>query len=102
MRCAGLATRIPGLIGTLGEEFPGYFPVGDGEKLRGLLLRAEGDVRVLPVTETTLRPCCKTDPTQTRDRCLAAPAQGTRKLNRLIAAIISDRRACHRLPESTV
>jgi putative glycosyltransferase (TIGR04348 family) len=40
-----VATRIPGLIGTLGEEFPGYFPVGDGEKLRGLLLRAEGDVK---------------------------------------------------------
>ena len=39
-----LAMRIPGLIGTLTEKFPGYFPVGDTEKLRSLLLRAEADV----------------------------------------------------------
>lgn len=38
-----IATKIPGLIGTLGKEFPGYFPVRDTEKLRRLLLRAESD-----------------------------------------------------------
>lgn len=38
-----IATRIPGLIGTLGKNFPGYFPVGDTEKLRSLLLKAERD-----------------------------------------------------------
>jgi putative glycosyltransferase (TIGR04348 family) len=38
-----IATRIPGLIGTLEEDFPGYFPVGDTKKLRALLRRAETD-----------------------------------------------------------
>ena len=38
-----IATKIPGLIGTLGKNFPGYFPVGDTNKLRRLLLRAERD-----------------------------------------------------------
>ena len=38
-----IATKISGLIGTLGNEFPGYFPVGDTTKLRNLLLRAETD-----------------------------------------------------------
>ena len=40
-----IASKIPGLIGTLNEKFPGYFPVGDTEKLRSLLLQAEADVR---------------------------------------------------------
>jgi glycosyltransferase involved in cell wall biosynthesis len=39
-----MTTKIPGLIGTLGRDFPGYFPVGDTEKLRRLLLRAESNV----------------------------------------------------------
>jgi putative glycosyltransferase (TIGR04348 family) len=39
-----MTTKIPGLIGTLGRDFPGYFPVGDTEKLRGLLLRAESNI----------------------------------------------------------
>jgi glycosyltransferase involved in cell wall biosynthesis len=38
-----VASKIPGLIGTLGKSFPGYFPVGDTKKLRRLLLRAERD-----------------------------------------------------------
>jgi putative glycosyltransferase (TIGR04348 family) len=38
-----IATRIAGLIGTLGKDFPGYFPVGDTTKLRELLLKAEND-----------------------------------------------------------
>ena len=38
-----IASKIAGLIGTLGEKYPGYFPVGDTGKLRGLLLRAEAD-----------------------------------------------------------
>jgi hypothetical protein len=31
------------LIGTLGQDFPGYFPVGDTTKLRELLLKSEND-----------------------------------------------------------
>jgi putative glycosyltransferase (TIGR04348 family) len=38
-----IATRIPGLIGTLGTNFPGYYPVGDTKRLRRLLLKAEND-----------------------------------------------------------
>jgi putative glycosyltransferase (TIGR04348 family) len=38
-----IATKISGLIGTLGKDFPGYFPVGDTTKLRDLLLKVEND-----------------------------------------------------------
>jgi putative glycosyltransferase (TIGR04348 family) len=36
-----VTTKISGLVGTLGDRFRGYFPVGNTEKLRRLLLRAE-------------------------------------------------------------
>jgi putative glycosyltransferase (TIGR04348 family) len=36
-----LASRIPGLMGTLGRDYPGYFAVGDTDRLRRLLLKAE-------------------------------------------------------------
>jgi putative glycosyltransferase (TIGR04348 family) len=36
-----LATRIPGSVGLLGEEYRGYFPVGDTAALATLLGRAE-------------------------------------------------------------
>ena len=38
-----IASRVAGSVGLLGEDYPGYFPVGDTEALRGLLLRAERD-----------------------------------------------------------
>ena len=38
-----IASKISGLMGTLGKRFVGYFPVGDTRKLRRLLLRAESD-----------------------------------------------------------
>ena len=38
-----VTTKIPGLIGTLGRDFPGYFPVGDTKRLTRLLLKAETD-----------------------------------------------------------
>jgi putative glycosyltransferase (TIGR04348 family) len=40
-----IATRIPGLMGTLGKDYSGYFPVGNTEKLTLLLRRAETDRR---------------------------------------------------------
>jgi putative glycosyltransferase (TIGR04348 family) len=40
-----IASRISGLIGTLGEDYPGYFPVGKTENLRDLLIKAESDAR---------------------------------------------------------
>jgi putative glycosyltransferase (TIGR04348 family) len=36
-----IAAKIPGLMGTLGEGYPGYFPVGDTRALEGLLQKAE-------------------------------------------------------------
>jgi putative glycosyltransferase (TIGR04348 family) len=38
-----IASKIPGLMGTLGKDYPGYFPVGDTMALAELFLRAEYD-----------------------------------------------------------
>jgi glycosyltransferase involved in cell wall biosynthesis len=38
-----VASCISGLIGTLGPNYPGYFPVGDTAALASLLARAESD-----------------------------------------------------------
>ena len=38
-----ICSRISGLRGTLGNNFPGFYPVGNTEKLRTLLLKAESD-----------------------------------------------------------
>ncbi|MHB1052618.1 MAG: selenoneine biosynthesis selenosugar synthase SenB [Thiobacillus sp.] len=39
-----LASGIPGNIGMLGEDYPGYFPVGDEHQLAKLLWAAENDL----------------------------------------------------------
>ena len=38
-----LSTRIAGSVGILGEDYPGYFPVGDTEELASLLARFESE-----------------------------------------------------------
>jgi putative glycosyltransferase (TIGR04348 family) len=38
-----ISSRISGSIGLLGDEYPGYFPVGDSQALSDLLCRAETD-----------------------------------------------------------
>ena len=38
-----VASRIPGLIGTLGPDYPGYFTAGDTPGLTAVLARAESD-----------------------------------------------------------
>jgi hypothetical protein len=38
-----IASRISGSIGVLGEEYPGYFPMGDTQALSDLLRHAETD-----------------------------------------------------------
>jgi glycosyltransferase involved in cell wall biosynthesis len=38
-----LASRIPGQIGILGDDYPGYFEVGDTKHLAKLMLRCETD-----------------------------------------------------------
>lgn len=40
---AVLSTRIPGTVGILGADYPGYFPVGDPARLAQLLVHAETD-----------------------------------------------------------
>jgi len=47
-----IASRIPGLIGTLGERYPGYFPAGDTRALARLLRRAEADSRFYETLKT--------------------------------------------------
>jgi len=39
-----VASRIPGSVGLLGKNYPGYFPAGDTDALARLLLRLESDV----------------------------------------------------------
>ncbi len=38
-----ISSRIPGSVGLLGEDYGGYFPVGDTQALAALLQRAETD-----------------------------------------------------------
>ncbi|MGE5217561.1 MAG: selenoneine biosynthesis selenosugar synthase SenB [Chloroflexota bacterium] len=38
-----IASKIAGLIGTLGPRYSGYFPLGDTDRLRKLFLKAETD-----------------------------------------------------------
>jgi glycosyltransferase involved in cell wall biosynthesis len=38
-----ISSRIDGSVGLLGEDYPGYFPVGDTQALANLLWRAETD-----------------------------------------------------------
>jgi len=38
-----VSSRIPGSLGLLGSDYPGYFPVGDTQALRVLLQRVEAD-----------------------------------------------------------
>jgi len=42
-----LSSYIPGSVGMLGAEYPGYFPEGDTEQLRTLMLQTERDVEFL-------------------------------------------------------
>jgi putative glycosyltransferase (TIGR04348 family) len=40
-----LGTRIPGTVGILGADYPGYFPAGDFARLAQLLVHAETDAQ---------------------------------------------------------
>jgi putative glycosyltransferase (TIGR04348 family) len=42
-----VSTPTGGVVGLLGEDYPGYFPVGDAAALRALLLRCELDLKFL-------------------------------------------------------
>ena len=46
-----LSTDIPGSRGLLGDDYPGYYPVGDDRGLASLLLRAESEAAYLTELE---------------------------------------------------
>lgn len=46
-----LTTEIDGCVGVLGQDYDGYFPVGDAEVLTKLFTRAETDVKYLAQLE---------------------------------------------------
>ncbi|MBI2880458.1 MAG: TIGR04348 family glycosyltransferase [Candidatus Tectomicrobia bacterium] len=63
-----LASRIPGSVGLLGEDYPGFFPAGDARALARLLARMETD----PHFTERLRAACARlapdfDPVRERD-----------------------------------
>jgi putative glycosyltransferase (TIGR04348 family) len=69
-----LSARIPGSIGILGADYPGYFPVGDTAALAALLARAEGDAAFY----NALRRWCR------RLRPLVRPARERQSWRRLL------------------
>lgn len=77
-----LATRIDGSVGLLGEDYPGYFPIGDAAGLARLLQRAATDPAYL--AELTAR-------VQAR-RELVEPARERRSWADLLAAVSSGSR----------
>jgi glycosyltransferase involved in cell wall biosynthesis len=59
-----IASEIDGSVGLLGEDYAGYFPVQDTQKLSELLLKAETDPAYL---QTLAQQCSKRAPLFTRD-----------------------------------
>jgi putative glycosyltransferase (TIGR04348 family) len=66
-----IASRIPGSVGLLGEDYPGYFPVEDTSALRALLLRAETEPPYLAELQAA---CAARRPLFTAEREQAALA----------------------------
>jgi putative glycosyltransferase (TIGR04348 family) len=62
-----VAARIPGLMGTLGTDYPGYFRVGDSRHLAHLLCRAETDRRFYGMLKRSCaRAAAKVNPARER------------------------------------
>ena len=74
-----LGTRIPGTIGILGADYPGYFPVGDPARLTQLLWRAETQKKWY---EELRRRCAAL-------RTLVAPERERESWRRLLAELAS-------------
>lgn len=64
-----LASNIAGNVGMLGEDYAGYFPLGDETALAGLLWRAESDPAFLDLLQ---RQCAARAPLFTPEREAAA------------------------------
>ena len=76
-----LASKIPGLMGTLGGDFAGYFPVGDTRRLRTLLLKSESNHRFY---QLLMRQC-------RRLASLVKPSRERSAWNRLLPEICHSR-----------
>jgi putative glycosyltransferase (TIGR04348 family) len=76
-----VSSRIAGSVGLLGEDYPGYFPVGDEEALAGLLLRAETEPAYLVELQ---RGCQELRP-------LFDPAEEARRWKELLAELTVER-----------
>jgi len=50
-----IASKIPGLMGTLGNAFPGFFPAGDTRRLTALLANAETDRQFYALLKRTCK-----------------------------------------------
>lgn len=50
-----IASKIPGLMGTLGNAYPGFFPVGDTRGLATFLAKAEADGKFYALLKRTCR-----------------------------------------------
>jgi len=72
-----VASKIPGLMGTLGNGYPGYFPVGNARALARLLARAEASRRFYLKLK---RACARLAP-------LVEPASESRSLSRLLGEL---------------
>ncbi|HTP95133.1 MAG TPA: selenoneine biosynthesis selenosugar synthase SenB [Burkholderiales bacterium] len=72
-----LASRIPGNVGMLGRDYPGYFPLGDDAALARLLERCNRDARFYGMLKSALA----------RRRGLFAPAAERAALKRLLQGL---------------
>jgi len=76
-----LASRVPGNVGMLGRDYPGYFPLGDERALAKLLRRATSDAGYRPRLRRALR----------LRRRLFAPAAERAALLRALAPLLRPR-----------
>ncbi len=83
-----LSSRIPGSIGILGPDYPGYFPVGDTRALASLLARAETDAAFY---HTLQEWCARLSP-------LVDPARERRSWEELLRELSAETREKARAP----
>jgi putative glycosyltransferase (TIGR04348 family) len=75
-----LSSRIPGSIGILGPDYPGYFPVEDTQALAALLERVEADAQFY----NTLKEWCE------RLKSLVNPARERQSWKSLLRELFDD------------
>jgi len=75
-----VSSRIAGSIGLLGEDYPGYFPLGDTKALADLLLRAETNNEFY----NRLADCCR------QRRPLFDPDRERQSLQDLLKELVAD------------